>query len=243
MPSRMPQTRRSRSRTCAVTLSAAVACAALIVAAPASAHVVVMPSIVPVGSPSEFAIQVPTERNVPTTAVRVMFPLHVSVFSFQVAPPGFVVAPIHAKNQSLVGAVYRGVIPVGDYVTFRFLGTPSSTGNMLWPTYQTYADGLVKPWTGPPETPGGVEVENGPTQPGPTPAIAVVAAGTRSTTSTQGAGTPGAGPTSSGSSSEASIWLGVIAIVLALGAAAAAGLLWVTRPARLPDDGIDPPTL
>jgi len=49
---------------------AAVAAAALVIVAPASAHVVVLPSAAPKGTPTEFTLQVPTERNLPTTAVR-----------------------------------------------------------------------------------------------------------------------------------------------------------------------------
>jgi len=220
---------------------AAVVCAALVVVAPASAHVVVLPSVVPEGSPTEFTLEVPTERNLPTIAVRVMFPSQVSVYSFQVPPPGFTVTPIYAKNQSLIGVIYRGKIPVGEYEDFHFLGTPFSTGQTLWPAYQTYADGLVKPWNGPPEAPGAVSVENGPTQSGPTSAVTVAAAGSASTSSTQGSGLTEVGSSGSGASSGSAVWLGIIAIVIALGAAAAAGLLWATRPMRLPDDDADPP--
>jgi uncharacterized protein YcnI len=208
---------------------AAVAVSALTIAAPASAHVVVLPSVSQKGTPTEFTLQVPTERNLPTTAVRVMFPPQVSVYSFQVPPPGFTVTPILAKNQSIIGAVFRGTIPIGQYEAFHFLGTPFSTGQTLWPAYQTYADGLAKPWTGPVVPPGTVSAETGPTQPGPTSAVTIVAAGTSPATAT----TSGS---RSGSGSDSAIWLGIIAIVIAIGAAVAAGLLWATRPVRLPDD-------
>jgi len=211
---------------------AAVAAAALIVVAPASAHVVVLPSVAPKGTPTEFTLQVPTERNLPTTSVRVMFPPQVSVYSFQVPPAGFTVTPILAKNQSIIGAVFRGTIPVGEYEAFHFLGTPFATGQTLWPAYQTYADGQVKPWNGPVETPGSVSVETGPTQPGPTSAVEIVAAGTSTATRSTVGGTTGSG----GSGSDTGVWLGIVAIVIALGAAVAAGLLWATRPMRLPDD-------
>lgn len=212
---------------------AAVAAAGLIVVAPASAHVVVLPSVAPKGSPTEFTLQVPTERNLPTTAVRVMFPPQVSVYSFQVPPQGFTVTPILAKNQSIIGVVYRGTIPVGEYQAFHFLGTPFATGQTLWPAYQTYADGLVKPWNGPVEAPGAVSEETGPTKPGPTSAVTIVAAGAATTTAT-------AGGTSGGSGSDSGVWLGIIAIVMAIGALVAAGLLWATRPFRLPDDDTGP---
>lgn len=201
----------------------AVAAAALTAAATATAHVVVLPQIAPKGSPTEFTLQVPTERNIPTIAVRVMFPPQVTVYSFKVPPSGFTVTPILARNQSIIGAVFRGTIPVGNYQTFQFLGTPFTTGPTRWPAYQTYADGKIKPWTGPVEAAGSVSPETGPTQPGPASSVQIVVAGT-------------ATGTTSGSSSDVGIWLGLIAIVIAGGAAVAVGLLWTTRPARLPDD-------
>lgn len=214
---------------------AAVAASALAIVAPASAHVVVLPAVAPKGTPTEFTLQVPTERNLPTTAVRVMFPPQVSVYSFQVPPPGFTVTPILARNQSIIGAVFRGTIPVGQYEAFRFLGTPFAIGQTRWPAYQTYADGRVKPWDGPVETPGSVSLETGPTQPGPTSAVEIVPPGTASATTAAHGGT-------GGSSSDAAIWLGIIAIVIAAGAAVAAGLMWATRPVRLPDDDSDTPS-
>jgi uncharacterized protein YcnI len=213
-------------------VSAAVFAVALTLVGPASAHVVVLPSLAPEGTPTEFTLQVPTERNLPTTSVRVMFPPQVSVYSFRVPPPGFTVTPVLAKNQSIIGAVFRGTIPVGQYEAFHFLGTPFSTGQTLWPAYQTYADGLVKPWNGPVERPGAASVETGPAQPGPTTAVEIMKAGTSAAATT----TSGR---SGGSGSDAAIWLGIIAIVIAVGAAVAAGLLWATRPIRLPDDDPD----
>jgi hypothetical protein len=194
-------------------------------AATATAHVVVLPTVAPKGSATEFTLQVPTERNLPTTAVRVLFPPQVTVYSFKVPPPGFTVTPILARNQSIVGAIFRGAIPVGQYQSFQFLGTPFATGTTVWRAYQTYADGMTKPWVGPAEPAGAVSPETGPTQPGPAGTVEIVRAGTATTQ---------AG--SSGTSSDAGVWLGLIAIVLAIGSAVAAGLLWSTRPVRLPDD-------
>jgi len=204
---------------------AAVVAGVLISAAPATAHVVVLPQTAPEGRPTEFTLQVPTERDLPTVAVRVMFPSQVTVYSFKVPTPGFSVTPIYAANQSIIGVTYRGTIPVGRYATFQFLGTPFSTGQTLWPSYQTYADGRIKPWTGPPDVAGTVSPETGPTQPGPAAAVDVLSSG-----ATAGTG--------SGSGSDTGIWLGVIAICVAAGAAVGVGLLWASRPARLP--GGDP---
>ena len=49
-------------------------------------------------------------------------------------------------------------------------------------------------------------------------------------------GAPAAANATDDGDSGAAIWLGVIAIVIAALAALGVGLLWSTRPARLPED-------
>ncbi len=183
----------------------------------ATAHVEVLPSIAQIGTPTEFTVQVPTERNLPTTSVRVMFPSRVTVYSFQVPPPGFTVTPIYASNQSIIGATFRGVIPPGQYQHFHFLGTPTALGQTLWPAYQTYADGKVALWTGAPVARG---VDPPDTQvPGPTSAVTI---------------SPKSG--SSQTTSNAALWIGLSAGVLAIAALVLAGLGWSRRPVHLLDD-------
>jgi hypothetical protein len=125
-----------------------------------------------------------------------------------------------------------GRIGVGRYQDFDFLGTPTRAGTAIWRARQTYADGKVKPWTGPPEAPGAVSKESGPTARGP-------AASTRILTAAEAAQGGSAGTSTgsgSGDSSDAGVWLGVIAIAVAALAAVGTGLLWSTRPARLPGE-------
>ena len=66
----------------ALIASAAVA-AWLACAGVATAHVEVLPTSVPAGEAVEFIVRVPTERDLPTTRVRVDFPPQVTA-----APPG-----------------------------------------------------------------------------------------------------------------------------------------------------------
>jgi uncharacterized protein YcnI len=183
----------------------------------ATAHVQVLPSTAPVGTPTEFFVQVPTERTIPTTSVRVMFPSQVTVYSFEVPPKGFTVTPITASNQSIIGVIFRGVIPPGEYERFHFLGTPHATGQTLWPAYQTYADGKIKPWTGAAVAPTVDPPDTGPTDPGPTSAVTI---------------TPqtGSGQTST------TVWIALGAGALAVVALILAGLGWSKRPINLPDD-------
>ena len=211
----------------------AVAAATLIIVAPASAHVVVLPSVAPKGTPTEFTLQVPTERNLPTTAVRVMFPPQVSVYSFQVPPPGFTVTPILAKNQSIIGAVFRGTIPVGEYQAFHFLGTPVLHGPdalaRLPDVRRRTRQAVERARRG---ARSGLGRDRRRPSPGPP-------APSRSSRPGPATATATTGGRSSGSGSDAGVWLGLVAIVIAIGAAVAAGLLWATRPVRLPDDDQD----
>src|SRR5262245_24434141 len=164
-----------------ILLAAALALA--VAAVPASAHVEVLPAQATVDQSQEFTVRVPTERNLPTTAVQVRFPAGITVYSFAAPPPGWRMTVLQ-KNGRSVGVRYGGGrIPVGQYLDFRFLGTPTATGTAAWPALQTYADGKVKPWTGRPEPPGAVSTENGPTQRGPASATLVVKAGAAPTAS------------------------------------------------------------
>jgi uncharacterized protein YcnI len=196
----------------------------------AAAHIDVLPRQVPAGEAVELTIRVPNERDVPTTGVRVDFPSAVTVYSFAEPPPGWRIRPLEAADGRLRGVVYEGGrIGVGRYADFRLLATPFEEGVTVWQARQRYADGQVKPWTGPPETPGGAAApESGPTDPGPAPAVEVVPPGQAD------AGVAAAGDGGSG----AGVWLGVVAIGIAALAALGVGALWSTRPARLPgDDG------
>lgn len=207
----------------------AVAVLALVViAAPAAAHVDVLPTSVVAGESTEFTVRVPTERALPTTGVRVEFPDSIVVYSFAPPPPGWTMRPVLGGDGRFQAVEYRGRSGVGRYVDFRMLGTPSAPGVAVWRARQTYADGLVKPWTGPPEVEGAVAAETGPTDPGPAAQVSVLAEGEAAAVATGDGGGDG--------ESGAAIWLGVIAIAISAFSLLALGFLWSTRPAKLPED-------
>ncbi|MEW6581181.1 MAG: DUF1775 domain-containing protein [Actinomycetota bacterium] len=199
------------------------------VASPAAAHVDVLPVRVEQNRAQELTIRVPTERGIPTTAVTVAFPPQVSVFAFEPVP-GWTRTVVRAGDGTVTGVRYTGGrIAAGEYQDFTVLATPfGAPGRTVWRVRQTYADGAVKPWTGPPEEPGAESEESGPTEPGPAAAVEIVAAGA--------AGPAAAVTTGEDDGSSAGIWLGVIAIAIAAGAALAVGFLWSTRPMSLPED-------
>jgi uncharacterized protein DUF1775 len=197
----------------------------------------VLPTTVERSTAAEFTVRVPTEREVPTTAVTVRFPSAVTVFAFQ-PTPGWTRTVLKKSDGTITGVRYTGGrIAVGEYQDFTFLGTPfGPLGQTAWKALQTYADGKVKPWTGPPEKPGAVSEEGGPTAPGPAAAVQIVARGGTTTASS----VPVSTSSSSGDDSGAGIWLGIIAIIFAGGALLATGFLWSTRPMALPEDPPEP---
>ncbi len=194
----------------AITGAAVVALATA--AAPAGAHVDVLPATVPQGTGMEFTMRVPNERDIPTTEVRARFPKQVTVYAFAPPPPGFTMRPTRSPDGLITGVVYRGRIPVGGYQDFTFLGTPFETGRTVWPTNQVYADGVVKRWIGPPDEPGESSPETGPNAPGPAAGVDVVVAAPE---------TPSASPAGDGAdagSSGAGTWMGLAGLVAGVGA-------------------------
>ena len=93
-----------------------------------------------------------------------------------------------------------GSIGVDRYADFHVLGTPFESGTAVWKARQTYADGKVKPWTGPAEQPGQEAPESGPTDPGPAAVVTVLEPGAgrhgRGAAPSPGATTPTRAPPS-----------------------------------------------
>lgn len=197
-------------------------------AAPAAAHVDVLPTTVPQGQAAEFTVRVPNERDLPTVAVRLDVPEQVTVFSLGEPPPGWSARAVRGGDGRVRAVVWSGgTIAPERYADFTLLGTPFGAGESVWPARQTYADGQVKPWTGPAETEGAPE--SGPEEPGPAARVSIAEEGTL----------PAAGPLAAPADDDGSgagIWLGVIAIAISGVAVAAVGFLWSTRPLPLPAD-------
>ena len=112
------------------------------------AHVRVLPEEVPADSFEVLTVRVPTEREVPTTEVRVE------------VPEGFTVSgvePVPGWDYDLeedAGAVSAitwsgGEIGENEFQQFDVQArTPAEAGEYAWNAYQTYADGEVVEWTG-----------------------------------------------------------------------------------------------
>ena len=209
--------------------------ATLLAAGTASAHVSVLPETLTRDESAQLIIRVPNERtDADTVRVRVGIPEQVTVYSIGPPPPGWTVTPIRGANGKFATLVFSGGrIPPERYADFTVLGTAFASGQAVWPVVQAYSDGKDKPWTGPPEKPGEEAPESGPTDPGPAAAQTILAAGQAPAAD---AAAPAASGGSGGDDSSTAIWLGVIAIGIALLAVLATGFLWSTRPATLPED-------
>ena len=141
----MPTSLASRRRP--VLLIAAVAVLALPTFV--FAHAVVFPRESAPGAYEKYVLRVPNEKGVATTAVELRFPSEVRVVSFgDVAGWTLRVETDSAKR--IVGAVWTGTLPPERFVELPFVAVnPRGDAKLVWPAYQTYADGERVAWTGP----------------------------------------------------------------------------------------------
>jgi uncharacterized protein YcnI len=122
------------------------------VSGPAWAHVVVSPEEVRAGDYETLTVSVPTEKEIPTTKIRVE------------VPKGFLlsgVQPVPGWEHSFKedGGVVRAVTFSGGEIRPRefqqFLvqaQAPDKPGEYPWKAFQTYEDGSVVEWTGAPDS-------------------------------------------------------------------------------------------
>src|ERR687897_106768 len=126
--------------------------AMLAVSAPAWAHVVVSPKEVTAGDYETLTVSVPTEKEIPTTEIRVEVPEGFLLSGVQPVP-GWQ----HAFEED--GGVVMAVTFSGGEIRPRefqqFLvqaQAPEEPGEYPWKAIQTYEDGSVVEWTGSPDS-------------------------------------------------------------------------------------------
>ena len=132
----------------AVTLSI---CTMLAVSAPAWAHVVVSPEEVAAGDYETLTVSVPTEKEVPTTKVGVEVPEGFLLSGVQPVP-GWEYA--FEEDGGVITAVTWSGGEIGPREFQQFLvqaQAPEEPGEYPWRAIQTYGDGSVVEWTGPPD--------------------------------------------------------------------------------------------
>ena len=130
--------------------SIVVAMFALALAAPAllQAHAVVYPKRSAPGAYEKYVLRVPNEKTVATVRVELRFPADARVTSFgEVA--GWQLEVLTDSAKRIIGAVWSGTLPPQRFVEFPFVAVnPKTAGRLVWPTFQTYADGERVEWTG-----------------------------------------------------------------------------------------------
>ena len=114
----------------------------------ALAHAVVYPKTSKVGGYEKYVLRVPNEKATATLRVEIRFPdgLHVTSFG---DVPGWQLEVLTDSAKRIVGAVWTGSLPPQRFVEFPFVGAnPKTAATLVWPVYQTYADGPRVEWTG-----------------------------------------------------------------------------------------------
>jgi uncharacterized protein YcnI len=126
-------------------------CAMLALSAPAWAHVTVSPEEVSAGDYETLTISVPTEKEVPTTKIRVEVPEGFLLSGVQPVP-GWEHA--FEEDGGIVTAVTfsGGEIRPREFQQFLVQAqAPKEAGEYPWKAIQTYEDGSVVEWIGPPD--------------------------------------------------------------------------------------------
>jgi uncharacterized protein YcnI len=122
--------------------------ATLAVASLAMAHAVVYPKASRTGAYEKYVLRVPNEKNVPTLRVELHFPADVRVTSFADVA-GWQLEVLTDSAKRIVGAVWTGTLAPQRFIEFPFVAAnPKVATKVVWPTYQTYADGQRVEWTG-----------------------------------------------------------------------------------------------
>ncbi len=126
--------------------------AMLAVAAPGWAHVVVSPEELTAGDYQTLTVSVPTEKEVPTTEIRVEVPKGFLLSGVQPVP-GWEHA--FEEDGGIVTAVTfsGGEIRPREFQQFLVQAqAPDEPGEYPWKAIQTYEDGSVVEWTGSPDS-------------------------------------------------------------------------------------------
>lgn len=117
------------------------------------AHVVVFPREANSGSYEKFAVRVPTEKDSPTVQVEVLIPEDVNITRFE-PKPDWTYELERDDTGKIVKVIWTATGPgLGptEFGEFYMQGRVADDATeLVWNAYQTYEDGEVVGWTGPP---------------------------------------------------------------------------------------------
>jgi uncharacterized protein YcnI len=118
-------------------------CTMLAVSAPAWAHVEISPDAVTGSQPRTFTVEVPTEKETPTTGVELRVPDGFEVSGVE-SPAGW---QGEIRGNTLIWS--GGEIPVAQSEEFTFRArAPEGSGEFTFVATQEYKDGSVVKWDG-----------------------------------------------------------------------------------------------
>lgn len=131
-------------------LALVLASLALILGIPVLAfgHAVVYPRTSTPGAYERYVLRVPNEKTSATTRVEIRFPAELRVTSFEDVP-GWQLEVLTDSAKRVIGAVWTGTLAPQRFVELPFMAAnPKAGDRLVWPAYQTYADGERVEWTG-----------------------------------------------------------------------------------------------
>ena len=149
LPSPLAPVSRSTRRRTVVAAVATSATVFAIVPTLSWAHAVVFPRQSAPGAYEKYVLRVPNEKAVATTRVEIRFPAGLRVTSFADVP-GWQLEILTDSAKAITGAIWTGNLPPQRFVELPFVAAnPKADTRLVWPAYQTYADGERVEWTGP----------------------------------------------------------------------------------------------
>ena len=121
------------------------------------AHVTVNPKQANIATYQNFTVSVPTEKEIPTTKVRLVIPPEVSSVRPNVKPGWQITLTKDLADETKINEIIweNGSIPADQRDEFVFSAKlPAKAGNIIWKAYQTYQDGSTVSWDADPNQTG-----------------------------------------------------------------------------------------
>lgn len=137
-------------------MAALAALFAFILIAPvAEAHVTVWPQESATNAYEKYTVRVPVEKDINTTEVNLEIPEGVDVISVLPMPTWDYEVEKNADERitHVIWKANDGGIGPFEFIEFAFVGVnPDEPGEVSWKALQTYEDGSVVEWVGPPDS-------------------------------------------------------------------------------------------
>jgi uncharacterized protein YcnI len=98
------------------------------------------------GAYETYRLQVPVEKDVATTQVRLVVPAGIKIGNFMPVP-GFARTVKAASDGTITEVTWTGTIAPQEFQRFLFSAkNPADAGTLVWKVYQTYQGGTVVAW-------------------------------------------------------------------------------------------------